>query len=116
MTPDLIEAAVRGGRYCYSQETELHLGLEAALRGAGLDPRPEARLNGRDRIDFLVGRVGVEVKIAGSRDAVHRQVLRYAASPVIDELVVITTVADHRGLPTTIAGKPLSVVLIGGIA
>jgi hypothetical protein len=116
VTAAAIEAAVRRGRYSYSQETELHLGLEAAMRAAGLTPTPEVALNRRDRIDFLVGRCGVEVKIKGTRDALHRQVMRYAESPLVDELLVITTVIAHRGLPATIGGKPLSVLVIGGIA
>lgn len=115
MSTSAIETAVRGGRYTYSQETDLHLGLEAAMRAAGITPDPEVRITG-GRIDFLVGRVGVEVKIKGTRDALHRQLLRYAESPLVDELLVITTVRAHRGLPAELAGKPLSVLVIGGIA
>jgi hypothetical protein len=116
VTAAAISDAVRRSRYVYAQETELHLGLEAAMRAAGFEPVPEVKLNRRDRIDFLIGRVGVEVKIKGTRDALHRQVLRYAESPLVDELLVITTVRAHRGLPAEIGGKPLSVLVIGGIA
>jgi hypothetical protein len=116
VTAAAISDAVRRGRYTYAQETELHLGLEAAMRAAGFEPVPEVKLNGRDRIDFLIGRVGIEVKIKGTRDALHRQVMRYAESPLVDELLVITTVRAHRGLPAEIGGKPLSLLVIGGIA
>jgi hypothetical protein len=115
MSVAAIRDAVRRGRYTYSQETELHLGLEAAMLAAGLVPSPEVALTPRDRIDFLVGRIGVEVKIKGTRDALHRQVQRYAESPLVDELLVITTMHEHRGLPATVGGKPLSVLVIGGI-
>lgn len=116
MTAADVVAAVRHGRYRYTQETQFHLGLEAAMTAAGLAPVPEVRLTARDRIDFLVDRVGVEVKIKGTADALHRQLLRYAASDQLDELLVITTVPQHRSLPPTLNDKPLTVLVIGALA
>lgn len=118
MTPTIeaIRVAVRAGSYSYADELQLHLGIETALKQAGFTPTPEVRLTTRDRIDFLIDRTGIEVKIKGSRDALHRQLLRYASSPLIDELLVVTTVRAHRGLPASIGGKPLDVLVIGGVA
>jgi hypothetical protein len=111
-----VAAVIRAGRYNYVDEVGLHVGIEAALRAAGYDPQPEVRLTPHDRIDFLVGRVGVEVKIKGTRDALHRQLLRYAASPHVDELLAVTTVRAHRGLPGRIGGKPVTLLVVGGAA
>jgi len=116
VTTAAIVAAVRRGRYSYRQETQLHLGLEAAMRHAGINPVPEVRLNARDRIDFVVDRVGVEVKIKGTVDSLHRQLMRYADSDQLDELLVITTDPHHRDLPPTLNEKPLTVLVIGALA
>lgn len=113
---DDLSAVIRARRYTYAQETDLHLGIEAALREAGYSPTPEVRLAPRDRIDFVVDRVGIEVKIKGPRDTLHRQLLRYAESALLDELLVVTTCRGHRGLPTEVGGKPLTVTVIGGVA
>ncbi len=85
----------------------------------------EARLDARSRIDFLVpdapGRVGIEVKVAGTPDNVRRQLTRYA--PHVDALLLVTTRVRHRYLqPPTPAtpglglGKPLAVLWIASSA
>jgi hypothetical protein len=111
-----VRAAIALGAYRYADELELHRGIEAALHAAGLRSTPEVRLTPHDRIDFLVDRVGVEVKVKGTRDALHRQLLRYAASPRVDALLVVTTIRAHRGLPGRIGGKPVHLIVIGGVA
>lgn len=72
----------------------------------------ELRLDEHNRIDFLVelnevSRVGIEVKIGGSLAALTRQLERYAAFPQIDQLLVITTKANHHHIPNVIGGKPV---------
>lgn len=101
--------------YRYARETELQQGIEKRLRGADYDVRTEVRLSGRDRIDFLVSEVGIEVKVRGSRDALVRQLIRYAAHPQIAELLVVTTRVHHHGIPTVLGGKPVQLLQIGGI-
>jgi hypothetical protein len=102
-------------RYSYHDELALHAGMEQAL-GERLPgaARAEVRLTPRDRIDFLVGRVGVEAKVAMSPDAVLRQLARYAEHPDVDDLLLVTTKATHRGLPTVVGGKPLQVLFLAG--
>lgn len=64
-----------------------------------------------NRLDFVVqvagDIVGVEVKIAGSRKDVLRQLTRYAQLEQIDELVLVTTKASHHHMPTHLNGKPV---------
>lgn len=110
-----ISAAIRRCAFSYAQETDLHLGIEAVLKDVGYSPLSEVRITG-GRIDFIVDQVGIEVKVKGTRDALHRQLLRYAESPRIAELLVVTTVRAHRGLPESVGGKPLSVLVVGGVS
>ena len=70
------------------------------------------RLAPTDRIDFLLGGVGIEVKVDGSTAQILRQLRRYASSPQIEHLVLVTNRARHRSLPAVIGGKPLRVVHI----
>jgi hypothetical protein len=104
-----IRAAITGHRFRYASEHELHHGIAAALRSAGLTPKGEVRLSG-GRIDFLVDRVGVEVKLAGSAETVARQLARYV--PDVDELVLVTTKSTHRRIPPRLAGTEVTVVMV----
>lgn len=97
-------------RFLGNDELALHIGIEHALRAGGLDPRREVRLNDHDRIDFLVGVVGIEVKVAGSIGPVARQLRRYAESPMIDELILVTTRVQLTQVPTTGLKVPLTVL------
>lgn len=83
-------------RFLWSTEDDLQRGLAQALEGKGYVVEREVRLNSRDRIDLVVDRVGIEVKIAGAARDVERQLGRYLESDRIDELVLITAKAAHR--------------------
>jgi len=72
----------------------------------------EVRLDEHNRIDFLVElngttKVGVEVKIAGSLASVRRQLERYAALADVDELLLVTTKAQHHHISPRIGDKPV---------
>lgn len=114
----VVVATIRTARIRYVSEHELQAGLAQVLAIAGLDVQEEVRLNDRDRIDLLVQRddlaprVGVEVKVAGAPRDVDRQLARYAESPMVDALVLVTNRARHRP-PATLAGKPVATVFLG---
>jgi len=118
----LLEAKMRGvsallqrHRYVYGSEVELHQQLEDVLRAARLPVQREVRLTAGDRIDLLVGDVGIEVKVKGQRNPVA-QLERYAASDRVAGLLLVTTRAAT--VPETMSGKPVTVVslLTNGIA
>lgn len=106
----LIEV-LGGHRFLWSSEAELQRGLADAIVAAGVDVEREVRLNARDRVDLLVDRLGVEVKVAGAWRDVERQLRRYLESPLLDELVLVTAKALHRRIPQgdVVAGKRLYV-------
>jgi hypothetical protein len=65
------------------------------------------------RIDFLVGAVGIECKIAGSTNEVLRQLIGYAGDDKVSELLLVTSQAKHRTLDSQLLlGKRVSVYLI----
>ena len=110
-----IAAVIMANRYVYRDEKQLHDGIAAALTAHGHRVAREVALTNRDRIDLLVDRVGIEVKVDGQPAAVARQLQRYAHSNQLDALILVTNRARHTQLPNTLAGTPLVIAsLLGG--
>ena len=87
-------------------EYDIHGQIAAALGAAGLAFEHERRLAPRCRIDFCVGRVGIEVKKGRPvASELANQLRRYMASAALDAVVVVTQRAVP--LPATILGKPV---------
>lgn len=113
VTAEELVTVLRAHRFRHATEDELQEGIAAALISGGFEVEREVRLGARERIDVLVGTVGIEVKIAGDGRAVERQLARYAEHACIDELVLVTSRARHRP-PDEIGGKPVHVVSLIG--
>lgn len=109
-----IVAALRARRFSHVDEDELQRGIAEALEAAGIAFEREA-VRGRDRFDFLVGRIVVEVKVKGSRAALIEQVYRYAKRLDVDGIVIATTRSQHRGADGIFAGRPCRVVHLGAL-
>ena len=91
------------------EEYDIHSAVAWALSDAGLEYEHEYRLGPRRRIDFRVGRVGIEVK--KGRPAASRlaeQLRRYLESDDLDAVVVVAQ--RVTALPRAIAGKPVCLV------
>lgn len=106
---DDIAAAVSGCRFQFADEYGLQALLAEALADLGPVER-EVRVPGAGRIDLVVGRIGIEVKVAGSPAAVGRQLRRYRDSGCFDGLVLATTRPAHLTLADT-AAPPVRVVV-----
>lgn len=90
-------------------EYELHDLVADCLKEAGLPFAHEAPVAPRRRIDFLCGRVGIEVKRGKPIPSrLNAQISAYASSPALDALIVL--VERNANLPRSIAGKPVYVV------
>lgn len=98
-SPESILSTLRSHRFLLASERDLHAGIASALTAAGADVALEVPLNRRDRIDLLVGRVGIEVKVSGAWREVERQLCRYLESPLLDDLVLVTVKAMHGRIP-----------------
>jgi hypothetical protein len=102
-----LSELIRSRRYVYASEVELHAQLEQVMLDARLPVLRELRLSSRDRIDFLIGDVGIEVKVKGERTPL-RQLTRYAGYSTVSGLLLVTTRA--AALPPLLGGKPAAVV------
>lgn len=108
-----IEAAIRGASFSSGTEAELQDGLARVLEQQGAVR--EVQLGPEDRIDFMVGPVGVEVKTKGGISPLTRQLLRYSQHDRVGALVLVTTRESYRlQLPRDLNGKPLHVISLMG--
>jgi hypothetical protein len=106
-----IEGLLRRYSFCFSCEAELQAGLASALKG--FEFQREFTLSRKDRIDFLIGDIGLEVKVEGNLAAVTRQLHRYSEFSEIGGLILVTTRMRHgMGLPVSMSGKPLRIHVI----
>ena len=97
-------------RYRFASEAELQSQVGTQLADHGIPFVREMALTPQDRIDFLCGPIGIEVKVGGSPGPVFRQLARYASHPDIASLVLLTTRSSHRNVPRQICGKPIFLV------
>lgn len=115
-TDQTIVRTLSACRFRFTSEAELQNGIGRALTDARLLFAREVTLSEGDRIDFLVGRCGVEVKILGSAAEILRQLHRYAQSERVDSLVLVTSLMRHRTMPAEMNAKPVTVLhLLGSV-
>ena len=107
---DAIVAALASVRMpAQPEEYDIHAAVAGALSAAGLDYEHEYKLGPRRRIDFRVGRVGIEVKKGRPASSeLREQLRRYLESDALDAVIVVTQ--RVTALPATICGKPVRLV------
>ncbi len=103
----LVREALETIRQPVAAEAKLQEFVAGALTGAGVAFSREVDLGAAGRIDFLTaGGVGIEVKIAGGRNEVLRQLLDYAQVEAVRALVLYTTRSLHVIGADSLNGKP----------
>lgn len=116
---DLVVQQLMSHTYNWMTEQELQDGIADVLGSRFEHVKRETTLSQRDRPDFIIDidgtRIAIEVKIAGARTAILRQLGRYAEHDTIDAVIL----ASGRRtllweLPETIHGKPLTGALVAG--
>lgn len=111
-----VAAALAGLGVVVHEESDFSRVVEQALRATGIEPASEVQLSARDRIDFIVGRIGIELKTHASVASVIRQLDRYAKSDQLDSLVFVTTSWKlAAGIPSELSGKPITTVIMGAL-
>lgn len=100
---------IGSARVDLSTEGAAQRGLARIFEKEGLPYEAEVILSAADRIDFLLGRVGVEVKIGQPRRQILRQLERYAGSDRLDELLLVSS-APFPSDGFRAHGKPVFVV------
>jgi hypothetical protein len=107
---------LRSTRFHYGSERELQDGIAQAFDKADIVYAREAILSKRDRPDFLVEKIAIEVKIKAATSALLRQVMRYTEHDLTD-IVVVTTPRFAALVPSRMGGKAIHVVgLMGAFA
>jgi len=108
-----LQALLGAQRYRHVNELELQDGLALVMRRAGLVFERELILSPKNRIDFLIDGIGIEVKVDGGLSAVARQLQRYMAEPRITSLLLVTARSQLKhGLPSVLGGKPLACLVL----
>lgn len=111
-TLDAVIESLRG--FVPSDEADLGDQIAKRLVAQGVEFEREVWLNDTDRIDFLVGDVGLELKLKGPVSSVTRQLMRYAQSNRVASLVLVTTRFGHKAVPRELAKKTVVVAVVGG--
>jgi len=119
MTPPIVNptladaerliALISSARLDLSTEGAVQRGLARLLREERVPYEAEVVLAPSDRIDFVIGRVGIEVKIGQSRRAILRQLERYAASDRVDAILLVSS-APFPSSGFELNGKPVHIV------
>lgn len=104
-----IHALLKGKRFNLQNEKETQKQIGEILSPI-LHIAPEYRLDANNIIDFMVGQVGVEVKIKGNKMAIYKQCERYCKFESVKALILVTSKA--MGFPEQINGKPCYVLNI----
>jgi hypothetical protein len=113
MDAQAIAATLLARVYRWMDEYGLQDQIEQVLTEAGaVGVEREVEVGPRCRIDLVVARVGIEVKVKGAPADVARQLQRYAATGRFDAFVLATTVHAHRGMPETLGGVPVHVAYL----
>jgi hypothetical protein len=117
MSSALVLQALTGKRFVESDEVSLQSGIASALEASGVAYEREVKLSPRDRVDFMVGGVALEVKIDGGVSEVTRQLHRYAQIDRVKEIVLVTSRLRHAAVPRSLNGKPVVVfATMGGLS
>lgn len=91
--------------YDLSTEKALQSDVAKALTLEGIAFKREAWLNIEDRVEFYlpVGSIGLEVRLQCAAREIYRQIERYAESPAINEIILLSN--TEIGLPGLVKGK-----------
>jgi hypothetical protein len=100
-----IVTAIQSSRINVSTEISAQNAIALALRNLGMEVTLEVPLGAGNRIDLMVGTVGVEVKIGGGRREIFDQLCRYAGRVEVEALVLATGAAWPSAM-TEAGGKP----------
>jgi len=113
---DQISSLLAPAPFLFSSEIELQDAIARAFAREGIAFEREVHLGEPGNIDFMIGDVGIEIKVKGGLSAITRQLHRYAACERIQGLLLVTTKMQHDALPDSLNGKPLRVIhLIGTV-
>ena len=96
--------ALTGKRFQLDTEVELQLQIATIFTEAGLLFQREHRLDAKNRPDFFIDGLAIEIKIKGGAQAIYRQCMRYCDFKEVTGLLLVTN--RSMGFPPSLNGKP----------
>ena len=112
---DSIRATFRGVTFLTRDEAELQHLVARELTRSGIEHEEQVKLGPGERIDFMCGAVGLELKTMGGLAPLIRQLDRYAESDRVAALVVLSTRRQLTFLPSELRGKPVLGLPVGAL-
>lgn len=111
-----IVSVLKRRRLAAPNEDALQRAVEEALKTSNIAwmaaAEPQKILSASDRLDLFCAGIAIELKRAGSRREIFRQIERYAALPEVEGLLLVTSTAwPLRQDPVN--GKPFIVYPLG---
>lgn len=103
-----IALIIERSRINTTTEAAANSDIRSALEAGGFHVACEVVLGPNDRIDLMVGSIGIEVKVGHRRRSVFAQLMRYATHDRVEALVLATGAAWPVGM-TKVGKKPLIV-------
>jgi hypothetical protein len=117
ITAERLREVLGSYRYNHANERDLQDGIAQVLATRGIRFDREVVLGPKDRPDFMVDGIAVEVKVDGSPAVILRQLARYASQKGVRAILLVTRKEQHaHRFPETVGGKPLDVLTLGANA
>ncbi len=100
--------ALSSQKFVLDNEKHIQSQIEKFLISADIKHNREFVLSKGNIIDFMVGDIGIEVKLKCSKRHIFRQCTRYMEHDAIKSLLLVS--ATFMGLPEEINGKPIYIL------
>src|SRR5271166_5168093 len=98
-------------QFSLNTEEDLKIQMKKVLDDNKIEFVKEYVLDKKNRPDFFIEGIAVEVKIKGAAKAIYRQCERYCGFEEVKSLILVTN--RSMGFPETINEKPCYVVSLG---
>jgi len=98
-------------KFSLESEEELKLQIAEILKEHNFNFKKEFTLDSKNRLDFFIEGLAVEVKIKGSAMSIYRQCVRYCNFDEVKGLFLLTN--KSMGFPPEINQKPCYVINLG---
>lgn len=108
---NFLEQLIRSYQFNFTNEAELQTAIESILTENNINFIREYSLSEKSRIDFLIGDIGLEIKVGFSYAEVIRQLHQYAQFDEITTLILFTSRLSHT-MPKELNGKILCTINI----
>ncbi len=102
-------------QYRWANESDLQDAIEQVLITNQVEYEREFRLSRMDRPDFFIDGLVIEVKVVGSVPVVARQLQRYARHESVQHVLLVSAKRAHRQCEGSLQGKPVKVIVVGGL-